>query len=51
LLNLETDAAVAEAGELHHALHFLKISLGDPEVVKGIWNSHSAEFLLDKQWM
>ena len=51
LLKPETDAAVAEARELHHALHLLKISLGDPELAKGIWISHSAEFLLDKQWM
>jgi hypothetical protein len=49
LLKPETDVAVAEARELHHALHFLKISLGDPEVAKGILISHSAEFLLDKQ--
>jgi hypothetical protein len=33
------------------ALHLLKISLGDPEVAKGIRISHSAEFLLDKQGM
>jgi len=51
LLKPETDAAVAEARELHHALHPFKISLGDPEVAKGIRISYSAEFLLDKQGM
>jgi hypothetical protein len=48
-LKPETDAAVAEARELHHALRLLKISLGDPEVAKGNRISDSAEFLLDKQ--
>jgi hypothetical protein len=36
LLKSKTDAAVAEARELHHALCLIEISLGDPEVAQGI---------------
>lgn len=51
LLKPKTDAAVAEARELHHALRLHEISLGDPEVAQGIRINHSAKFLLDKLGM
>jgi hypothetical protein len=51
LLKSKTDAAVAEARELHHALRLIEISLGDPVVAQGIRINHSAKFLLDKPRM
>jgi hypothetical protein len=47
LLKSKTDAAVAEARKLHHALRLIEISLGDPEVAQGIRINHSAKFLLE----
>jgi hypothetical protein len=47
----KTDAAVAATRELHHALRFIEISLGDPELAPGIRIYHSAKYLLDKPGM